>query len=90
MFQFHFFFAGHLSDEEVIAIFQRLADYCREVLAQLKSLPAQKNAHAEDSLPCRDRFFMMLTLDYGIRMTEANLAWFEEVIVRLQRGEHKG
>lgn len=81
------FFAGHLPDDEVMSMFQRFADHFREVIAHLEALPCGESKHGADLLPDRDRFLMMLTLDYGITNAKANLEWVERAIARLKNGE---
>ncbi|HEY3376498.1 MAG TPA: PadR family transcriptional regulator [Armatimonadota bacterium] len=80
------FFAGQLSDEEILAIFRRLAELNRQALAHLRQVQTQSACPDEQT---RDCFFHLLTLEYGIYLTEANLRWFENVIARLERGEHR-
>jgi PadR family transcriptional regulator, regulatory protein AphA len=83
------FFAGQLSDEEILPLFQRYADHCRMVLDVLRLVPQQAEAHFEDDgTPKRDSFFWALTLEYGMCMTEMSLAWFEDVVARIERKEH--
>lgn len=83
------FFAGHLSDDEALAIFRSMAERSRQSNEMLRQLPKPENAPDDEGLS-RDAFFWGLTLDYGIRMTEASAAWAEGVIARLERGEHNG
>lgn len=80
------FFAGQLSDEEILDMFRRFADHARKVHEELISI--KENPGQPDGSPCRDRFFWGLTLDYGIHITKANLAWFEDVISRIEQGQH--
>lgn len=82
------FFAGNLSDEEILAMFERLESHCRHSLEELQQIQEMKGGNVE-SAPRRDAFFWMLTLEYGIRMTEASLAWLEEVITRIKNGRHR-
>jgi PadR family transcriptional regulator AphA len=83
------FFSGRLADEEILAIFKQYADRSRQALERLHAVPGQSEGQAcfEEGRE-RDAFFWQLTLEYGIRMTEAGLAWIEDVIGRLERGEH--
>lgn len=84
------FFAGQLADGDILSMFRRIADHCSAVLDQLRRVPAECDAaQLTDRPPERDAFFWMLTLDYGIRMTEACLAWTEDVIARIEKGEHR-
>ncbi len=79
------FFAGQLTDEQVLALFERLAADARAVLAVFDQFP---QAGAGDPVaPPRERFFWQLTLDYGMMSTRADLAWLESVIVRIKAGE---
>lgn len=80
------FFAGHLTDEEVLAIFRSMAERTSQSLEMLRNLPKPENAPGMS----RDAFFWGLTLEYGLRMTAASLGWIEDVIARLERGEHNG
>lgn len=83
------FFAGQLTDDEALALFQRFAEHLRENLSVLRQVPQQgKGDKPGGAPPARDAFFWMLTLDYGIHMTEASLNWVEDVIARMERGEH--
>lgn len=81
------FFAGQLTDEEVLALFERLAADARAVLAVYDQIP--QAAGMEDSTlgPPRERFFWQLTLDYGLMSARADLVWLEYVITRLKAGE---
>lgn len=84
------FFAGRLSDEEALALFRRMADDCRKSLQELHDVPRRSEELREGKPPLfRDMFFWMLTLEYGIRITESSLTWLEDVIGRIERGEHK-
>lgn len=81
------FFAGQLSDAEILAIFRRAAAECRQGLAMLRDIPAEVERRELPSASPREQFCWMLTLECGIRMTEANLDWLESVIVRIEQGE---
>ena len=80
------FFAGQLTDEEILAIFSRCAEECRQGLAILRTIPAECELMALPPTSPREQFCWMLTLECGIRMTEAHLAWLEDVIDRIERG----
>lgn len=81
------FFAGQLPDEEILPIFRRAADTTRAALEHLRQLPTQSDPYTDAVGDPRETYFWMLTLDCGIKMTEAQLAWLESVIARLERGE---
>lgn len=76
------FFAGRLSDDEALALFEREAERTRQALAQLQAV-AQQFPNAAS----RDQSYVLLTLDYGIEANKYQLDWLEKVIARLERGE---
>jgi len=81
------FFAGQLSDEEILSIFERVAEQVRAGMKQLEQIPQQMEAYSEYMRSPREFFCWMLTLDLGIKSTQANLDWLEEVIQRIKNGE---
>lgn len=81
------FFAGQLSNEEILEIFRQAATQCRAGLEHLRQVPEQSRPYTETLAPPREVYCWMLTLEAGIRMSEAQLAWLESVIARLERGE---
>jgi DNA-binding PadR family transcriptional regulator len=81
------FFAGQLPDEELLAIFAGAAAECRAGLEHLRAIPVQCEEFAGVMGSPRELWCSMLTLECGIRSTEAHLAWMESVMARLQRGE---
>ncbi len=81
------FFSGQLSDGEILGIFRRAAAQCREGLGKLRKIPPKAQAFAEEFHDPREAWCWFLTLECGIRMTEAKLAWFEDVIKRIGKGE---
>ena len=80
------FFAGQLPDAEIRTIFQRAAAQCRAGLAELRSIPAHCPAVTPATASPREVFCWMLTLECGVHMTEAHLAWLESVIARIDAG----
>ncbi len=81
------FFAGQLSDEEILEMFERIAALMRAGLETLEALPQDIEAYRESVQSPREFFCWMLTLDYGINSARANLEWVEEVIERIRNGE---
>lgn len=80
------FFAGQLSDAEILAIFRGAAAQCRAGLEQLRQVPAEAQAFTAE-VEARESWCWFLTLECGIRLSEAHLAWLEDVIARIERGE---
>jgi DNA-binding PadR family transcriptional regulator len=81
------FFSGQLSDEEILATFERVAKQLRARLERARRIPEDSTAYIEAIGSPRESFFWMLTLDYRIKVMEAELAWIEKTIQRLQRRE---
>ena len=81
------FFAGQLSDDEVIAKFESVAAILREVLDQYHKIPEQIVPYQQEINSPREYFFWMLTLDNGIRNMRANLEWAESVIAQFKAGK---
>jgi PadR family transcriptional regulator AphA len=81
------FFAGQLSDEEVIEIFERVAEYIRAGLAVYDAIPQQMEAYEDYVQSPREFYFWMLTLEVGKSTAQANLDWLESIIQRIKDGE---
>jgi DNA-binding PadR family transcriptional regulator len=81
------FFAGQLSDEEVLAKFESFAGMMRMALAQYDQVPDLLGPFEEEIPSPREHFFWLLTLENGIRNMRANLEWAESVIERIRKGE---
>ncbi len=81
------FFAGKLSNKEVLAKFEGFAATLRAILTQYEQIPAMIGTYQQEINSPREHFFWMLTLENGIRNMRANLEWAESVIERIQNGE---
>ncbi len=81
------FFAGNLSDEEILAKFESFAALLREVIAQYEKIPEQIAPYKDEINSPREYFFWMLTLENGIRSVHANLEWAESIIQRIKSGQ---
>lgn len=81
------FFAGQLSDEEVLAKFEGFAAAMRAILSQYEQVPAQIVPYQQEITSPREHFFWLLTLDNGIRNMRANLEWAESVIAQIKAGK---
>lgn len=82
------FFAGQLSDEEILALFEREAGQLRDQLARYEQIPQKSAEYVKAVGSPREAFFWMLTLEYGSTVNQAELEWIESVIERLERKEH--
>lgn len=81
------FFAGQLSDKEILAKFEGFAIIMRAMLAQYNQIPAQIEPYQQEIASPREHFFWLLTLDNGIRSTQAVLEWAESVIEQIKSGK---
>ena len=79
------FFAGQLTDEEILAKFEGFAAIMRAILAQYEQIPAQIIPYQQEISSPREHFFWLLTLDNGIRSMHASLDWAENVIEQLKQ-----
>jgi DNA-binding PadR family transcriptional regulator len=78
------FFAGQLSDEEVLAIFEDEAARTRGALGRFGAVPELARQYVEAYGDDREHFFWFLTLEAGRLNAEAHLAWLESVIERIR------
>jgi DNA-binding PadR family transcriptional regulator len=81
------FFAGQLSDEDILAKFEAFAAMMRACLAGYDKIPAQIESYQQKINSPREQFFWMLTLENGIRGMRANLEWAESIIDRIKNGQ---
>src|SRR5512139_3239564 len=81
------FFAGQLSDEEILAKFEGFAAMMRAILSQYDQVPGMLGPFQEEITSPREHFFWLLTLENGIRSMRANLEWAENVIERIKNNE---
>lgn len=81
------FFAAQLSDAEILAMFERVADEIRAGLAQYERIPRNIEAYSSYTRSPREFFCWMLTLDIGISTARANLEFAENLIQRIHNGE---
>jgi DNA-binding PadR family transcriptional regulator len=82
------FFAGQLDDQTILALLEREADQARELVARYGAVPAASEPYVDMVGSAREAFFWMLTLDFGVQMAQAKLAWLESVIQRIKDKEH--
>jgi PadR family transcriptional regulator, regulatory protein AphA len=81
------FFAGQLSDQEVLDKFEGFAAIMQMVLAQYDQIPGILGPYQREINSPRENFFWMLTLENGIHTMRANLEWAESVIERVKNGQ---
>ena len=81
------FFAGSLTDEEAIQIFERAADQMRAGLAQYARISRDPQQYLQFTNSPRDFYFWMLTLDVGENVLQSNLTFIEEKLQKMRNGE---
>lgn len=81
------FFAGQLSDGEILAMFERAAERVRAVLALYREIPQQVESYRDYIESPREFYCWMLTLEAGVTSAQANLDWLESVIQRIKHEE---
>ncbi|MCP4164739.1 MAG: PadR family transcriptional regulator [Chloroflexi bacterium] len=81
------FFAGGLSEEEVLGMFERAAENMRAGLGRYQQIPRDIEAYSQYTDSPREVFFWMLTLDVGVHTLQSNLEFIEKLIQRIHNGE---
>lgn len=81
------FFAGQLSDAEIIQMYKRVADFMRIGLEQYDQIPQEMDAYVDYVDSPREFFFWMQTLEIGKMTARTNLAWIENVIAQIENGD---
>jgi PadR family transcriptional regulator AphA len=82
------FFAGQLSDEEILAKFEAAAQGTRAILDIYHHVPEEIEEYVTMIGSPREEFFWMLTLELGIRSMEMQLDWMESVMDRIRNKQH--
>jgi hypothetical protein len=82
------FFAGQLSDKEIIEMLERSAEKLRMLLAGYAQVPEESAECRELVESPREEFFWMLTLDWGIHSARSQLEWLEGIIQRIRDKQH--
>lgn len=78
------FFAGQLSDEQVLAVFEPWAERLRGALERFGRLPEEGSAYVRTARSPREVFFWGLTLEIGVKTVQAQLEWVESAIERIR------
>lgn len=82
------FFAGQLSDAEILEMLEREADKKRRLLERYAQVPQQAAEYIEAVGSPREAFFWLLTLECGKTSAQAHLSWLESVIQRIKDKQH--
>ena len=82
------FFAGQLNNDQIISLLETQANSLRDKLARYNQLPQTGSTYAEAIGSPREVFFWAITLESGVKTTQAQLDWLESVIDRLKKEEY--
>jgi PadR family transcriptional regulator, regulatory protein AphA len=81
------FFAGQLSDEELLEKFEEAARSTRQQLEQFKQLPITEFDYIDDITSPREVFFWMATHQLGLKSLQSYLEWIENFIEKIKKKE---
>jgi DNA-binding PadR family transcriptional regulator len=81
------FFAGQLSNEEIVQMYRRVADTMRMGLEQYDQIPQDMEGYSDYVHSRREFFFWMQTLEIGKMTARTNLEWIENVIRQIENGD---
>jgi len=82
------FFAGQLSDEQILAGLEDTRQRLRSRLEEYARVPERAQVYVDRVSSARETFFWRLTLECGIRTQQAQLEWIDSVIERLEQKQH--
>ena len=82
------FFAGQLSDEEILAKFEEATKAMRLLLDRYQHVPQEIEEYVMTIGSPREEFFWMLTLELGIKLVQTQIDWMESVMQRIRNKEH--
>lgn len=81
------FFAGQLSNAELLAKFEEAAGLMRAQLERYQQIPAIIHLYEEEFGTPREEFCWTLTLELGLKSTQASLEWAESIIQRIRTNQ---
>jgi PadR family transcriptional regulator, regulatory protein AphA len=81
------FFAGQMDDEKVLCVLRHLLTEVQGRLRGYASIP-EDNRDSMENDPPRDKFFWMLTVDYGVAQSISQLHWLEKVIRAVETSDY--
>ncbi len=82
------FFAGRVSDEKIIALLEHQLNIQHRRLQGFSAIPEENREAMSEDDP-RERFFWLLTVDYGVANAIAQTRWLEQAIETIKKGDYK-
>ncbi|MBI9046973.1 MAG: PadR family transcriptional regulator [Anaerolineaceae bacterium] len=81
------FFAGKLSDDEILDMLEHVAETIRSGLEAYDAIPKKIDQFESHMQSPREFYFWMMTLEIGNVAARANLEWLENKIELIRNGE---
>lgn len=82
------FFAGRLGDETIVSLLEHQAALHRRALERYASIPLANREAMSEGDP-RDRFFWLLTVDFGVAQETAQVRWLEAALERVRNHDYR-
>lgn len=82
------FFAGQMEDEKILSLLHYLLAVQQKRLEAFTAIPDENRESMQEN-DKRDRFFWMLTADYGVAQTIAQIQWLKKVIHAVEHHEYR-
>ncbi len=82
------FFAGQISDDEILAVLQEKKASLRRRLGRIRAARGISAEQFEPDEDPRDIFYWMLTIDYGEMKLQSQINWIDGVIEKIQNREY--
>ncbi|PKO11896.1 MAG: PadR family transcriptional regulator [Chloroflexi bacterium HGW-Chloroflexi-10] len=82
------FFAGQMEDSKIIYLLRHLLGIQQQRLNAFTNIP-KENRETMQNDAVRDRFFWMLTVDYGVAQTISQIQWLEKVIRAVENHDYR-
>lgn len=82
------FFAGHLENEKILALLHHLLAVQQHRLQAFTTIP-EENRETMQEDAAREKFFWMLTVDYGVAQSIAQIDWLQKVIRAVETHDYR-
>lgn len=83
------FFAGQISDEEIINVLEKKLNSLRWRLERIKASRAISASQFDDDEDVRDVFYWMMTIDYGESHLQSQINWIERTLTKIRSHEYE-
>ncbi|MBI5648440.1 MAG: PadR family transcriptional regulator [Ignavibacteriae bacterium] len=83
------FFLGNLENETILGMLEHAESGLLEEIRRYEAVPAEVDRDAAFPVSKRERFFWMLTLEYGLAMARAEHEWLQSIQRRITKKSYK-